>query len=123
MLQLSVEKLTREGAFLLDAGMVHLTEYKKLYAVCASLEQSQSFIMSLYPVSFEWISKLGFMNCPCSDLQVDFFFLYLNIIANSNALMMLIYAPKGYLFVDRTELQPRISLPSPGSSKLCCRAW
>lgn len=37
MLQLSVEKLSREGAFLMDAGMVHFTEYKILFVVCATL--------------------------------------------------------------------------------------
>lgn len=50
LLQLSVEKLTREGAFLMDAGMVHFTEYGTLYLICASLEQSQSFKMSVYLV-------------------------------------------------------------------------
>lgn len=35
---------------------------------------------------------------------------------------MLIYVLKGYLFVDRTELQPCVSLASPGSSQLRCRA-
>lgn len=58
MLQLSVEKLSREGAFLMDAGMVHFTEYKRLYVICASVEQSQSLElplgeMSFYPVNFK----------------------------------------------------------------------
>lgn len=58
MLQLSVEKLSREGAFLMDAGMVRFTEYKRWYVVCASVEQSRSLGLPLgemlfYPINFK----------------------------------------------------------------------